>query len=326
MNDMHIQDRVKRLYQQYFGGGHMITDPAASLARLQEECALLGRTDVPAPLFEALGGGLCRMNLRPLRETGLSLEAVNAMFVYSANAVTGDMAAFRAALDALSKNDTERRWVADYTQAGCPAISHSEAYRTLHQPAYRVVLDIFEKAFPLILRMDSLRSGILAIDGPCASGKSTLGQILSDTFGLTLLHMDDFFLRPEQRTPARFAEPGGNVDRERFAAEVLAPLRRGLPFSYRPFDCGTQSLAAPVSVAPTPLSIVEGAYSLHPDLRDAYALTAFCRVAPDVQRARLLARNGAVMLQRFEAEWIPLENRYFSTFGIEALCDVALIL
>ena len=33
--------------------------------------------------------------------------------------------------------------------------------------------------------------------------------------------MDDFFLRPEQRRPERFAEPGGNVDRERFAAEVL---------------------------------------------------------------------------------------------------------
>ena len=56
----------------------------------------------------------------------------------------------------------------------------------------------------------------VAIDGPCASGKTTLAALLQRRFDGNVLHMDDFFLRPEQRTPERFAEPGGNVDRERF--------------------------------------------------------------------------------------------------------------
>ena len=48
------------------------------------------------------------------------------------------------------------------------------------------------------------------------SGKSVLGQLLSEVYSCNLFHMDDFFLRPEQRTAERLAEAGGNVDRERF--------------------------------------------------------------------------------------------------------------
>lgn len=68
------------------------------------------------------------------------------------------------------------------------------------------------------------RCAFVAIDGPCASGKTVFAASLHERFGGNVLHMDDFFLRPEQRTPERFAEPGGNVDRERFEAEVLKPL------------------------------------------------------------------------------------------------------
>lgn len=43
----------------------------------------------------------------------------------------------------------------------------------------------------------------VAIDGPCASGKTTLAALLQRRFDGNVLHMDDFFLRPEQRTPER---------------------------------------------------------------------------------------------------------------------------
>ena len=84
---------------------------------------------------------------------------------------------------------------------------------------------------PLFAELDRRLAGEspvrLAIEGGSASGKTTLGKILTERYGCTVFHMDDFFLRSEQRTAARFAEPGGNVDRERFLAEVLLPLRRG---------------------------------------------------------------------------------------------------
>ena len=60
---------------------------------------------------------------------------------------------------------------------------------------------------------------LIAVDGRCGSGKSTLGAYLQQKMHGNLLHMDDFYLRPEQRTPKRREEPGGNVDRERFLEE-----------------------------------------------------------------------------------------------------------
>ena len=62
---------------------------------------------------------------------------------------------------------------------------------------------------------------LVAIDGNCAAGKTTLAKKLAEHYDCNVLQMDDFFLRPEQRTPERFAQAGGNVDYERFALEVL---------------------------------------------------------------------------------------------------------
>ena len=92
---------------------------------------------------------------------------------------------------------------------------------------------------------------LLAIDGPCTAGKTTLANILHSKYGCSVFHMDDFFLRPAQRTQSRLSEPGGNVDYERFYEEVIQPLQTGNAFSYRPFSCASQSLSAPVTVSPT---------------------------------------------------------------------------
>ena len=106
----------------------------------------------------------------------------------------------------------------------------------------------------LLARKDTV---IVAIDGPCTSGKTTLAGKLAELYDCNVFHMDDFFLRPEQRTSERFAEAGGNVDYERFGDEVLIPLQAGTDFSYRPFDCKTFTLAEPVAVEPKKLTIIE---------------------------------------------------------------------
>jgi thymidylate kinase len=85
----------------------------------------------------------------------------------------------------------------------------------------------------------------VAIEGSCTAGKTTLAGALAEVFDCNVFHMDDFFLRPEPRTAERFAQPGGNVDRERFLEEVLLPQRQGKQVVYRPFDCGSQQLGEP---------------------------------------------------------------------------------
>ena len=164
---------------------------------------------------------------------------------------------------------------------------------------------------------------LVAIDGCCGAGKTTLGEMLAERCGCTLIHMDDFFLRPEQRTQQRYAEPGGNVDYERFREEVLLPLKAGKPFAYRPFDCKTLTLKEPVFVEPGALTIVEGSYSQHPYFEGPYDLKIFLTVDPELQRRRILERPAFLHRQFFE-QWIPMENRYFEAFQIAEKADIGL--
>ena len=153
---------------------------------------------------------------------------------------------------------------------------------------------------------------VIAIDGNCTAGKSTLASVLEKEYDCNVFHMDDFFLRPEQRTPERFAEVGGNVDYERFKEEILIPLQDGKQFSYRPFDCSTFTLANPVTVIPKQLNIIEGTYSHHPYFGNLYDLKVMLTVTPELQRERILQRP-AFLHQRFFEQWIPMENRYFES-------------
>ncbi len=162
---------------------------------------------------------------------------------------------------------------------------------------------------------------LMAIDGSCTAGKSTLASRLEGEFDCNLVHLDDFFLRPEQRTPERLAQPGGNVDYERFREEVLLPLQAGSSFSYRPYDCGNGSLKAPVAVEPKRISIVEGSYSHHPWFEDPYDLKVFLDVSADVRQKRILQRP-AFLQKRFFEEWIPMEQQYFDAFSIREKADI----
>ena len=162
---------------------------------------------------------------------------------------------------------------------------------------------------------------VIAIDGNCTAGKTTLASVLEREYDCNVFHMDDFFLRPEQRTPERYAQPGGNVDYERFQEEVLLPLKTGKAFSYRPFSCKTFTLSAPVEVTPRQLNIVEGTYCLHPYFGKAYDWTLFLSVDADLQRERVYQRPQHVQT-RFFTDWIPMEKLYFDFYQISEQTDL----
>lgn len=162
---------------------------------------------------------------------------------------------------------------------------------------------------------------LVAIDGRCASGKTTLAAELQAVSGCNVLHMDDFFLRQEQRTEKRLREPGGNVDYERFLEETLLPLHRGEVFSYRAYDCHTRQVETLQKMFPKPVNIIEGSYSCHPALWNYYDLHIFLSVDKEEQMRRIVLRNKE-MAGRFKDTWIPLEERYFSAFRLEQQCEL----
>ena len=273
-----------------------------------------------------------------LDETGLSAETLFRLFELSAAAPCGSMEAFRAQLSELEalinagalplSREESAAFLTPYIAAGCPATHHSPAFSAAYHPAYRVIRAEYARCLPLFAAIDRLIKTkpqiIIAIEGGSASGKTTLAALLERVYPCSVFHMDDFFLQPHQRTPERFAEPGGNVDYERFLNEVMKPLSAGRPFDYRPFSCSTMSLSDPVSVMPKQLNIVEGAYSMHPVLEKYYDASVFLSIEPERQAARILIRNGPALQKRFLEEWIPLEQRYFDACDTKARCSMVI--
>ena len=159
-------------------------------------------------------------------------------------------------------------------------------------------------------------AGVIAIDGRAASGKTTLAERIHNELGAGVVHMDDFFLPPELRTPERLDEPGGNVHYERFEREVLPLLKSGGAFSYRVFDCRIMGFAGECAVPASRWRIVEGAYACHPRFGGYADLRVFADVDPETQTGRILARGGPEAASRFAEKWIPLEEAYLRAHGI----------
>ncbi len=166
---------------------------------------------------------------------------------------------------------------------------------------------------------------LLAIDGPCGGGKSTLAEAIVRVFpDALIIRADDFFLQPHQRTPQRLSAPGGNLDRERLIEEVLKPLAARSYRGHQRYNCKVDLLEA-VPGALQPLIILEGSYSHHPDLSPFYDLKVFLDIGSALQLSRLEKRCEPEALARFTDSWIPLENTYFSHFNIRNQADVRLV-
>ena len=326
-------DLVKLLFQREFVGGHMAMDAAQNLARIETECA--GLPPFSGDAFEDIGGGLCRLHLGTLRSIDLTPAAVNRLFMATSAAVTGSLARFEALLnellDSCRKGELPfdyaelEKYISGYCAQGCPPVSHSADYSKAYAPAYRVVKSAYVRIIGVFRRIDALmdtgKTVTVAIDGSSGAGKSSLAALLAEVYDCNVFHMDHFFLPQARKTEARLSEAGGNVDYERFGREVIEGLKGGGAFSYHIFDCAAQSLDT-VQVTPKKLNIIEGVYSLHPSLGDPYDLKIFLETGGSEQRSRILLRNGADMLARFETEWIPLENRYFDALQIRTRCDL----
>lgn len=326
---MQPQDAVKLLYQSEFGAGHLLDDPEESLQRLRQECQTAGPDD-DSPLFEDIGGGFSRLNLRAAGAKEPTVLAIHRIFAAGASKPCGSVEGFEEKLAMLLWLTEAGRlpfslaacehYLEQYRKQGMPAVSHSDAYRAAYQPAYRVVPSAYAASFGLICEIERrLAEGqrmVIAIDGLCGAGKTTLAGLLAGLYDCTIIPMDSFFLPPEKRTPKRLAEPGGNIDYERFYDEVVQRLGNSQPFAYRVFDCSTMTFAQTRQVQPRAIIICEGSYSQHPHFGNVYDMRVFVSCNEQQQKERLLARSGPELYERFVAEWIPLEQTYFKACRI----------
>lgn len=328
---LQIQDIFKFIFQSSFGCEHLISSEENVTNYISSEYESICQDRVSD--IEQLDGDYCRVPLSYLNR-GLSVDTFGKLFFLSAKKeekgkddliqkikVAKELVSEN--LLPFSENDFEKA-AEEWEEKGYSAVRHSEIFRESYQPSYRVIAKKYIKFLPLFTEIDKrLEKGNVrfAIEGGSASGKTTLSAILTDIYDCTLFHMDDFFLRPEQRTPQRFAEIGGNIDRERFLEEVLLPLSRGENISYRKFDCSSMNIGERVEEVPKKLVVIEGAYSMHPQFRQYYDFSVFLDISSQLQKERILRRNPN-MAQRFFEQWIPLERKYFSGMDIKEQCDM----
>ena len=117
---------------------------------------------------------------------------------------------------------------------------------------------------------------LIALDGRCGSGKTTLAGQLAEQFPASIVfHTDDYYLPPAQRIPEWEKTPCANMDLARLREELLRPARAGEPVFYRAYSCREGAYRPGQCIPAQPLSIVEGSYSHHPLLAGCYDLKVF---------------------------------------------------
>jgi len=144
---MEPTDAVKLIYQNEFGGGHLIKDRQACLNYLRREYETVTHS-AECPLYSSIGNGIVRVNLAALDAE--TLEPLGEAFISSAAEHTGSLDRFRKKLLVLCKLAGEgvfsfdaaalTAYLREYEAAGFPAVSHSTIYRKHYHPAYRIIL------------------------------------------------------------------------------------------------------------------------------------------------------------------------------------------
>lgn len=172
-------------------------------------------------------------------------------------------------------------------------------------PVFRIISRWMETEGPVVI----------AIDGRCGSGKSSLAAQLQREIPCNVVHMDEFYLPPQRRCQQWAQIPAGNMDLERLLQEVLRPLRVGEQAAYRPFSCKEENFLEEVLLLPHKLTIIEGSYSHHPLLAEQYQGKIFLTCSKAEQEQRLRLREGERFVN-FQNLWIPMEERYFQTFQL----------
>jgi hypothetical protein len=147
---LQVQDCYKLLFQACLGSEHAVSDPAAAAQALEKELANLGPgPDEPGLDPIAPDGRILRVHLRTLVQHKGDATRLAEAFVKTANTYRGSRAALAVAWEQVTllaaagelpfTPEAVRKYGQDMAMAGFPAVRHSDHFRQLYRPAYRVI-------------------------------------------------------------------------------------------------------------------------------------------------------------------------------------------
>lgn len=328
---LRLVDILKLVHQSSYGCGHMIDNYPSFAERLKKEYY----DTVPAHgrLYTNIGEGYCRIDLKSARFFGIDPELIAKICYFSSfSKVNGDDT-FRKNLSVLRQMSLNHEiafsteeidsLLDSWKKNGKGLFRHSECYRKMYSPAYRVCETKYACFLFLLDRMYKLsaeKNIVVGIDGQCASGKTTLSKLLEFLSDCNIIHADDFFIPVSEKESHR-KSLCCNLDNQRFTEEIVKGIKSGKDYEYGVFNCSLQSISRRVMVRRKSLTVIEGSYCLHPEFSSIYDMKVFLTLDHSNQCRRIMLRNGKSIYKVFEEKWIPMEEEYFSKYRIKESCD-----
>ncbi|MEU9470017.1 hypothetical protein AB0D78_26015 [Streptomyces avermitilis] len=142
---------------------------------------------------------------------------------------------------------------------------------------------------------------LVGVDGHAGSGKSTFaGQLAAALDGAPVLHLDDIATHEEL-----FAWT------DRLLREVVAPLGRGEPAHYRPYNWHARDFDPARTLPPAPVILVEGVGAGRRALRPHLARLLWMELPPEASWTRGRERDGEAQ-REFWAGWVEAERLHFA--------------
>jgi uridine kinase len=167
----------------------------------------------------------------------------------------------------------------------------------------------------------------VAIDGGGGAGKSTLARGISEAFAgrVAIIRCDDFYrpllgekhlhLTPEEAYENYF-------DWRRLRDEALVPLRAGNRALYQRYDWATDRLADWSEIGPREIILVEGVFSMRPELRPLIDVAIFIETPRDERMRRMSARPQEST--SWMAQWMAVEDWYLEYVAPDRPADLVL--
>lgn len=311
--EMNTQDIVKLLFQNHFGPGHFIKDInfAKNYYLSELENTKENHND---NLYEHIGNNYTRVNIHQYNKFFKNYNLVNMFYEsslldYDKNIQENNFKYYLSAIPNDGFLDTY-----SYTN-----VHHSNTYNEMYNPHYRVIhtkfLDLKMKKVQLQNYLDNLCGfNIIALEGRCGSGKTTISNDLKN---VTIIDVDEFFLRKDLKTKERLGEIGGNIDYDLYE-QCLQKIKSNSSITYTIFDCNSQSYQEKTIEIKNNVLLV-GVYSYHQLVRKYIDKVIFLLVDKETQLQRIKQRS---LYLKFINEWIPLEEKYYNSYDFISYCDL----
>lgn len=173
----------------------------------------------------------------------------------------------------------------------------------------------FEQVLAAVHRA-AVMPALICIDGPAGAGKTTLAtMVASELSDALVIHMDDLY--------EGWNSPLDNDLFDRVLADIIEPLKAGLPLTFRTWNWASSGWNHPTTVAVPMHLILEGVGACARSLREQATISVYVDIDDERGIERVNERDGLVS-EPHMALWLKDQRAYFAADNTSSECDLKL--